>query len=1133
MAKFKNIVGTGLLDYVQKQINKREEIVNKQTRTPSDLQWLSNRTGWFRLSSGVDFNPSTPPVKLTYTTSETPTISSSNPQTGTVNSTTLDISGNPSIAGSESGIKTFDVNHIYTQDLAKQYVLQGGTVTSNNPNVIQKQGFDQTYTQGATDQLGYKPMPGITGVKVGTGGRWQTLMQADIDFVCYDLDQLDIMSKLYMSLGMTLFLEFGHTPYVDNNGKLQTNIRPLNFFKYVDKDILLQDVNKKRENTFGNYDAMVGTVYNFDWKANNDGSYNCSIKIMGPGGMLESLKINGSINIDFDNNTKDIPSKKHSSTLGNALYSMKQYLENREDLFKVSREGPGGISSEIEPSSIFGKVSPDSFFKSTTYDLPDGTTNMFGRNNTIEVQNSWGGLLKNIYSNSSYNKIDFISSGEQGEIVYPDQSDSSPIKNFSAYGNATQLVTGITSGTDSLDPIPIDFYSGYVNKSKINSKEELISTYITFGHLMALIQHISIYCESNSSINLNSTTDTSDTTDSKPIVYIDYHPDNNIIQRGPIECTIDPTKCIIPLKFGDGETMERIFAPLDVVTPNKPKWWSNLDKSSNASKNLTLPKELGGAGFEKNKINGVAPEYEGKLFNILINLDFAYNTISELSSNDENREVNLIEYVNTILNGINLSLGKVNNLRAFVGDDGKILRIIDEEVVEPLVPENLLTIPNFGLKSIVYDYGFNSKITPKLSSQIVIAAQARDTGGIKTFSEDVLSYQSMNTDIVDRFSKTKFTPVLPKGNEDDDKTGRTLKTYQKLYDHIYYCYALYETQNLGLVTSGINDLINTFGDLMGIRKKTYFKTRGTTLIPLEFNLTMDGISGVLPYNAFLVPNNRLPKRYRGRVAFCIFSINHNLDNNRWTTTLRGQTILLDKPLYANTCKTIEATGNPASSPNSTLVGIDFPEQELIRSEVTIGSSNISDSKFTPERLSPSDTTTKSNQTPTETLTQTTSTPDLDILAAVPFIKDQEGFEPQPYPDPKDDPNGRLSIGYGSDTITRPDGSFYKITRKSRVTEQDAERDLIRRIKTEFRPRVIQRLRDRGVDYNTVDTKIQVVFIDLAYNYGTLFYDFVEAYKTNGKQGVIGELNNRIERFDRGERGQVKTRRIAEKRYLGG
>jgi hypothetical protein len=78
-------------------------------------------------------------------------------------------------------------------------------------------------------------MPGITGIKVGTGGRWQTLMQADIDFVCYDLDQLDIMTKLYMSLGTSLFLEWGHTPYVDNNGALQRIFVPLIFLNLMIK----------------------------------------------------------------------------------------------------------------------------------------------------------------------------------------------------------------------------------------------------------------------------------------------------------------------------------------------------------------------------------------------------------------------------------------------------------------------------------------------------------------------------------------------------------------------------------------------------------------------------------------------------------------------------------------------------------------------------------------------------------------------------------------------------------------------------------------------------------------------------------------------------------------------------------
>jgi hypothetical protein len=132
---------------------------------------------------------------------------------------------------------------------------------------------------------------------------------------------------------------------------------------------------------------------------------------------------------------------------------------------------------------------------------------------------------------------------------------------------------------------------------------------------------------------------------------------------------------------------------------------------------------------------------------------------------------------------------------------------------------------------------------------------------------------------------------------------------------------------------------------MGINKKTSKKTAGTTLIPLEFNITMDGIAGVLPYNAFLIPNNRLPKKYRGRVAFCVFSINHNLDDNRWTTTLRGQTILLDQPIYKNTRPTVKSTGEPVVPPIGTNIETDFPEVERQPPTVSIGNSDIPNSTF--------------------------------------------------------------------------------------------------------------------------------------------------------------------------------------------
>jgi hypothetical protein len=60
--KYKNIIGTGLTDYVQKQINYRKEVtrgdIATNRRSSKELQWLTNRNAWFRLTSGAKFNPS-------------------------------------------------------------------------------------------------------------------------------------------------------------------------------------------------------------------------------------------------------------------------------------------------------------------------------------------------------------------------------------------------------------------------------------------------------------------------------------------------------------------------------------------------------------------------------------------------------------------------------------------------------------------------------------------------------------------------------------------------------------------------------------------------------------------------------------------------------------------------------------------------------------------------------------------------------------------------------------------------------------------------------------------------------------------------------------------------------------------
>ena len=167
MAKYKSIVGVPFASYVDGQLAERQKIISSRDRNSQQLRWLSNRVGWYRMSSGA--------------------------------------------------IDTVD-----GENLAKNNILQGGTVGLNKENKISlRKGFDQTYIPQATDKVGFKPMVGITDFSVTTGGRWQTLLQAEVSFTVYSLDQLDIFSRLYMSLGVHVFLEWGHTPYVANNGKIQ------------------------------------------------------------------------------------------------------------------------------------------------------------------------------------------------------------------------------------------------------------------------------------------------------------------------------------------------------------------------------------------------------------------------------------------------------------------------------------------------------------------------------------------------------------------------------------------------------------------------------------------------------------------------------------------------------------------------------------------------------------------------------------------------------------------------------------------------------------------------------------------------------------------------------------------------
>ena len=336
-SKYKNIVGTGFPSYVTDQIQNRSELVKKKDRRTSningkdvaskDLLWLTNRNCWFRLSSGansitdtVDVNSQEQKEKLTKKFKE--------------------IKSNNAIAFAIQ--QKFESN----ADLAKKYVMQGGTIENlgsisdrNNNKTTKiktKTTFDEIYTKNnerfsGADDLGYKPMPGITDVSVGTKGKWQTMLETDISFIAYNMEQLEIVHQLYMSLGVHVFLEWGHTPYIDKDGKIETTpINPLDFFSQTNTEDILKAVEKKKNTYSGNYGATLGRVVNYSFNANTDGSYSCSITVIGAGSMLESLKINKASGIDFNDSTKENNDEEYVSDLENALGTIRETLKALE-----------------------------------------------------------------------------------------------------------------------------------------------------------------------------------------------------------------------------------------------------------------------------------------------------------------------------------------------------------------------------------------------------------------------------------------------------------------------------------------------------------------------------------------------------------------------------------------------------------------------------------------------------------------------------------------------------------------------------------------------------------------------------------------------------------------------------------
>ena len=197
-----NILGVPFKKYVQEQIKTRAFQGSTVSRDKDQVSYLANKNCWIQLSSFVDVYDK---------------INQNSSQNGDY--------------------------------LAKNWILLGGTSYYNNGKNNLRYGVEPTidtsitnntsYGLGGLDQFGYRPMPGITSATIEHAGRAGALRYADIKFKVWNREQLDVIEKLYFRLGFTCLLEWGHSVYLDNSGKIITDTTPLDIFNKKNTELFL------------------------------------------------------------------------------------------------------------------------------------------------------------------------------------------------------------------------------------------------------------------------------------------------------------------------------------------------------------------------------------------------------------------------------------------------------------------------------------------------------------------------------------------------------------------------------------------------------------------------------------------------------------------------------------------------------------------------------------------------------------------------------------------------------------------------------------------------------------------------------------------------------------------------------
>ena len=872
------ILGESFNSYVKDQITTRQDKLALKDKDDDIIRYTHDKTSFLRLTSGVNVN---------------------------------------AIKSTELGYPNYDGNQ-----LAKDYVLFSSYFNDSFTQDIGYAGTSTSYGFSSDSKYGYVPPPGLISADVKSLNRG-SLREATINLICHNLYQFKIISTLYLKLRYSILLEWGHTMFfsnpTENNGVttpsiLKTRFEIPNLSSYfldptnsATAENILDEIESARRKSSGNYDAFFGVVKNFNWELLENGSYSVTINAISTGDVIESLKINANTAPDATTNGTPANQIYQKSTIHKILGTIIEKIESKNGIgslingFKETADSDALDSDTISAYTTFKygykHAGDSSSTRSANSDLSKAEGILLWWNR-LEVDPTTGGSLSQYYL-----KLGALLRIIESFLLSYDTDKTNPPPAFFIDHNYDTNECFTIPNQIAIDPrvclIPFGNVSTSVAATAPSSAFTKITTSYTFltqpdpNDASKLVWEFTgdaeTYDDTLTSLNGNILDQEKiilPVTGKKRINNLETPKNVNVgLSVGQVV-----TEATIKSRIDDfiGSYQDKIGFQINIVTEKY------VDTIKNAAAAINLLQEFNRQFTNVDTSFRTNDKFIGKLMHLYVNIDEVIRILDE--NIDEDGVVSVYDLLTSLMTSIKKSLGYINDFEIVHREDINTYYIVDNSLI-PLKYKNSSNTAKFNINllreensrggSFITNFGLKSELFARIANAIAIGAQ--DYGN--TLISNSTAFSEFNKGLKDRFLTTKSNPNIA-ANSDNDISRKYVQAYKKYGEYIRLLTAA-NGVNVGLVDTDISYFESFITDLFQY-DVGYYTTKqaipGTGFIPLNLQLSMDGLSGIKIYQTFEIDTTLLPTEYKNRIRFIIRGVNHKIDEKGWISSIETLSI---------------------------------------------------------------------------------------------------------------------------------------------------------------------------------------------------------------------------------------------------